>query len=52
MKFKEELVKELIANSNREMAIPMENYFKNNFSCLGIKTVQRRTIFKSIYEKT
>ena len=51
MKFKEELVKELIANSNREMAIPMENYLKNNFSCLGIKTVQRRTIFKSIYEK-
>lgn len=51
MKFKEELIKELRANSNREIAIPMENYMKNNFSFLGIKTEHRRTIFKAIYEK-
>ncbi len=51
MSFKEELKSELRANSNHELAIPMENYLKNNFSCLGIKTEKRRTIFKSIYEK-
>ncbi|WP_339889461.1 DNA alkylation repair protein [uncultured Flavobacterium sp.] len=51
MPFVEELKFELHKNSNREMAIPMENYLKNNFSCLGIKTVQRRTIFKSVYLK-
>jgi len=51
MSFKEELIQELRANSNREMAIPMENYLKNNFSCLGIKTEKRRAIFKSVYEK-
>jgi 3-methyladenine DNA glycosylase AlkD len=51
MPFVDELKFELHKNSNREVAIPMENYLKNNFSCLGIKTVERRTIFKSIYEK-
>jgi 3-methyladenine DNA glycosylase AlkD len=51
MKFKDELVKELRANSNSEVAIPMENYMKNNFSFLGIKAENRRTIFKSVYEK-
>lgn len=51
MNFLEELKVELSAISNREVAIPMENYLKNNFSCLGIKTVERRTIFKSIYKK-
>ncbi len=51
MKFKEELIKELKSNSNREVAIPMENYMKNNFCFLGIKAEKRRTIFKSIYEK-
>lgn len=29
----------------------MENYMKNNFPFLGIKTEKRRTIFKAIYEK-
>lgn len=51
MKFKDELIKELKANFNREMAIPMENYMKNIFSFLGIKTEQRRAIFKAVYEK-
>jgi 3-methyladenine DNA glycosylase AlkD len=51
MNFKEELIKELKANSNREIAIPMENYMKNNFPFLGIKTENRRTIFKAVYEK-
>lgn len=51
MNFKEELVKELKSNSNRETAIPMENYMKNNFPFLGIKTEKRRAIFKAVYEK-
>jgi 3-methyladenine DNA glycosylase AlkD len=51
MNFKAELIKELKANSNREIAIPMENYMKNNFPFLGIKTENRRTIFKAVYEK-
>lgn len=51
MNFKEELIKELKANSNREIAIPMENYMKNNFPFLGIKTENRRAIFKAVYEK-
>lgn len=37
--------------ANRELAIPMENYMKNNFSFLGIKTEERRAIFKENYEK-
>lgn len=51
MNFKQELEKELHKKSNREVAIPMENYLKNHFTCLGIKTVERRTIFKSVYKK-
>lgn len=51
MLFKETLNQELRANSNREIAIPMENYMKNNFLFLGIKTVQRRAIYKSVCEK-
>lgn len=37
--------------ANRNLAIPMEKYMKNNFSFLGIKTEKRRTIFKEIYEQ-
>lgn len=51
MNFKAELIKELKTNSNREIAIPMENYMKNNFPFLGIKTENRRAIFKAFYEK-
>ncbi|WP_298119456.1 DNA alkylation repair protein [Flavobacterium sp.] len=42
---------DLHQKANREIAIPMENYMKNNFSFLGIKTEERRTIFKENYEK-
>jgi 3-methyladenine DNA glycosylase AlkD len=51
MSFIENLENELRKNANREMAIPMENYMKNNFSCLGIKTEKRRAILKTNYEK-
>jgi len=37
---------DLIQKSNRELAIPLENYMKNNFPFLGIKTETRRSIFK------
>jgi 3-methyladenine DNA glycosylase AlkD len=36
-------------NANREMAIPMENYMKNNFSFLGIKTDERRALMLQVY---
>lgn len=50
MNFITDLEKEMRAHANREVAIPMENYMKNTFSFLGIKTDQRRTIFKTNYE--
>ncbi|MFY8068941.1 MAG: DNA alkylation repair protein [Flavobacterium sp.] len=37
--------------SNKALAVPMANYLKNHFIFFGIKTEQRRTIFKSNYEK-
>lgn len=49
MNFINNLEIDLIKNSSREIAIPMENYMKNNFSFLGIKTEERRAIFKSNY---
>lgn len=51
MNFITDLENSLRSNSNRETAIPMENYMKNNFTFLGIKTEERRTIFKANYEK-
>lgn len=36
--------------SNAALALPMANYLKNNFTFFGIKTEQRRTIFKTKYE--
>lgn len=51
MNFITDLEKSLRSNSNREIAIPMENYMKNNFDFLGIKTDERRTIFKANHEK-
>lgn len=50
MNFVFNLEEQLRQKANREMAIPMENYMKNNFSFLGIKTEERRAIFKSNYE--
>ena len=51
MNFITDLENSLRSNSNRETAIPMENYMKNNFDFLGIKTYERRSIFKANYEK-
>lgn len=51
MNFINDLETELRQNANRKEAIPMENYMKNNFTFLGIKTEERRSIFKSNYEK-
>jgi 3-methyladenine DNA glycosylase AlkD len=51
MNFITDLETSLRSNSNRETAIPMENYMKNNFHFLGIKTEERRIIFKTNYEK-
>lgn len=51
MKFCNDLEVDFQKVSNSELAITMENYIKNNFKFLGIKTEKRRTIFKSIYEQ-
>jgi 3-methyladenine DNA glycosylase AlkD len=51
MKFCSDLEADFLKASNSELAIPMEKYMKNNFSFLGIKTEQRRAIFKSNYEQ-
>lgn len=51
MNFIQNLGQDLHQKANRELAIPMENYMKNNFSFLGIKTEERRAIFKENYEK-
>ena len=50
MKFCSDLEADFRKASNSELAIPMENYMKNNFTYFGIKTEQRRAIFKSNYE--
>ncbi len=49
MSFIQSLENDLHQKANRELAIPMENYMKNNFSFLGIKTEERRSIFKANY---
>ena len=51
MKFCSDLEADFRKVSNIKLAIPMENYMKNNFSFLGIKTEHRRAIFKSNYEQ-
>lgn len=51
MNFVSDLEADLRQNANREMAVPMENYMKNNFTFLGIKTEERRAIFKRNYKK-
>ncbi len=51
MKFCSDLEVDFRKASNIELAIPMENYMKNNFIYFGIKTEQRRAIFKSNYEQ-
>ena len=51
MKFCSDLEADFRKASNSELAIPMENYMKNNFTYFGIKTENRRAIFKSNYEQ-
>lgn len=51
MTFITDLETELHQNSNEELAIPMENYMKNNFSYLGIKTDDRRAILNTNWHK-
>lgn len=51
MDFITSLENDLRKKGNAEIAIPMENYMKNNFSFLGIKTEERRAILKSNYTK-
>ena len=51
MNFSKDLETELRLNSNRELAITMEKYMKNNFSFLGIQTEKRRAILKNNWHK-
>jgi len=51
MTFTEDLEKILRHKSNRELAIPMENYMKNNFPFLGIKNQSRKAILKPLCSK-
>lgn len=49
MSFSNDLENSFRANANRELALPMENYMKNNFSFLGIKTDKRRALMMQAY---
>jgi 3-methyladenine DNA glycosylase AlkD len=49
MSFINELEKVFNENSNAENAISMSKYMKNNFLFFGIKTKERRRIFKNIW---
>lgn len=51
MNFINELELELQKKASRETAVPMEQYMKNKFYFLGLKTEQRRSTFKALYEK-
>lgn len=50
MDFITDLETDLRHNTHRETAIPMENYMKNHFTFLGIKTENRRAILKKNWE--
>lgn len=51
MSFSIDLEKTFQENSNFENAVAMENYMKNHFSFYGIKTENRRLIFKTIWKE-
>lgn len=51
MNFIKNLEKAFQEKSNPENAVAMENYMKNHFSFFGIKTENRRMIFKETYKK-
>ena len=53
MKWSVELVKSYMEpHRNKENAIPMANYMKNNFPFLGIKTPERRAIFRTLIKES
>lgn len=52
MNWSTELVKSYMEpHRNKENATPMANYMKNNFPFLGIKTPERRTIFRRLIKE-
>jgi 3-methyladenine DNA glycosylase AlkD len=51
MNFILSLEKAFAANSNAENAVAMSKYMKNNFLFFGIKTDERRRIFKAIWNE-
>lgn len=51
MSFINELALAFTANQNPENAFAMAKYMKNNFPFFGIKTEERRRIFKEIWNK-
>lgn len=51
MKFIPELEKAFKEKQNAENAVAMAKYMKNNFPFLGIKTDDRRALFKEVWKK-
>ncbi|PWA04234.1 DNA alkylation repair protein [Flavobacterium psychrotolerans] len=51
MSFISELKSAFQENSNSEMAVAMEKYMRNHFIFFGIKTTERRAIFKTILKQ-
>ena len=49
MNFISSLEKAFKENSNTENAVAMSKYMKDNFSFYGIKTDERRRIFKTVW---
>lgn len=39
-------------NKDKEKAVPMENYMKNHFSFLGIKTPERKKLMKQFFQES
>jgi 3-methyladenine DNA glycosylase AlkD len=51
MHFIESLATAFLENSNPENAVPMAKYMRNHFTFFGIKTDERRRIFKTIWKE-
>ncbi len=51
MNYISSLEKAFKENGNAENAIAMSKYMKENFSFFGIKTYERRRIFKTVWAK-
>ncbi|MFA9556427.1 DNA alkylation repair protein [Evansella sp. AB-rgal1] len=50
--YKDTLIQIFSEGINEENRIPMENYMKNKFPFLGIKTPQRKELLKKFYDET